>query len=108
MSSRRLHQASLRSRRLAFETNAPRTVSFRIRDRTSSISHVQNIARDNQVAIAKAGGIPPLVALIRDGTNAQKERAAGALRNLSFNADSKVAIAKETRSRNVVLCVPLV
>ena len=62
--------------------------------RTSSISHVQNIARDNQVAIAKAGGIPPLVALIRDGTNAQKERAAGALRNLSFNADSKVAIAK--------------
>ena len=49
---------------------------------------------DNQVAIAKAGGIAPLVALARDGTKKQKEWAAVALRNLARNADNQVAIAK--------------
>ena len=48
---------------------------------------------DNQVAIAKAGGIAPLVALARDGSDGQKEWAARALRNLAHNADNKVAIA---------------
>ena len=37
---------------------------------------------DNQAAIARAGGIEPLVALARSGTDGQKEHAAGALRNL--------------------------
>ena len=56
-------------------------------------------ARDNDCpwdgdTIRKAGGIPPLVALVRDGNAAQKHFAAVALQNLSFNADNKVAIAK--------------
>jgi len=45
------------------------------------------------VAIAEAG-IAPLVALARDGTEAQKENAAGALRNLAANDANKVAIAE--------------
>ncbi|KAH8047257.1 serine/threonine kinase [Aureococcus anophagefferens] len=50
---------------------------------------------DNQVAIAKAGAVDPLVALLRTGTDGAKEHAAGALENLAFeNADNKVAIAK--------------
>ena len=44
------------------------------------------------MAIARAGGIEPLVALVRDGTARQKERAAGALRNLAQSADNEVAI----------------
>ena len=49
---------------------------------------------DNEIAIAKAGGIPPLVALVRDGNDAQKLYAAGALRNLAANADNQIAIAQ--------------
>ena len=40
---------------------------------------------DNEVAIAKAGGIEPLVALARGGTEEQKEEAAAALRNLTVS-----------------------
>ena len=47
-----------------------------------------------QVAIARAGGIEPLVALARDGTAEQKEYAAAALRNLAINADNKVAMTR--------------
>uniref|UniRef100_A0A7S3TD12 Uncharacterized protein n=1 Tax=Emiliania huxleyi TaxID=2903 RepID=A0A7S3TD12_EMIHU len=47
---------------------------------------------DNKVAIAKAGGIAPLVALARGGTARQKYQAAGALRRLAFNADNKMTI----------------
>ena len=49
---------------------------------------------ENEVAIAKAGGIPPLVALLQSGTDGQKEAALGALRNLSVNAENKVTIAQ--------------
>ena len=57
---------------------------------------------DNQIPIAKAGGIPPLVALVRDGNNAQKQYAAAALRNLAANcADNKVAIAKAKREAGI-------
>ena len=35
---------------------------------------------DNKAAIAKEGGIAPLVALARNGTEKQKERALGATR----------------------------
>ena len=57
---------------------------------------LQNLAvnADNKVAIAKAGGISPLVALAYDGTDVQKEKAAAALQNLAVNADNKAAIAK--------------
>ena len=41
---------------------------------------------DNKIAIAKAGGIPPLVALIRDGNDTQKKHAAGALANFGAAA----------------------
>ena len=49
---------------------------------------------DNKVVITKAGGIPPLVALVRDGTALQKEHAAGALWNLAGDTDNRVAIAQ--------------
>ena len=49
---------------------------------------------DNQVAIAAAGGIAPLVALARGGTDGQKEHAAAALLILAVNDDNTVAIAK--------------
>ena len=47
-----------------------------------------------QVAIARAGGIPPLVALARGGSEKQKHEAAAALWKLAENADNQVAIAK--------------
>ena len=50
---------------------------------------------DNKIAIAKAGGIPPIiVALVRDGTEEQKEDAAGALWHLASDDDNQIAIAK--------------
>ena len=49
---------------------------------------------DNQVAIARAGGIEPLVALARGGTEKQKEHAADALWMLALNDDNQVAIAR--------------
>ena len=48
----------------------------------------------NEVAIAEAGAIPPLVQLLRDGTSGAKESAAGALRNLAMNAANKVTISE--------------
>ena len=56
---------------------------------------------DNQIPIAKAGGIPPLVALICDGTDAQKANAAGALWNLAGCADNEVLIAKAKREAGI-------
>ena len=49
---------------------------------------------DNQAAIARAGGIEPLVALVRSGTDRQKEAAAWALGNLAMNTDNQAAIAR--------------
>ena len=46
------------------------------------------------MAIAQAGGIAPLVALARDGTDGQKQWAAAALWNLAVNDDNQVAIAR--------------
>ena len=46
------------------------------------------------VAIARAGAIEPLVALLRSGTAGVQESAAGALRNLAIHDDNKVAIAR--------------
>ena len=53
--------------------------------------HVVN--NDNSVAIAEAGGIAPLVALARGGTDGQKVHAAEALPVLAYNDDNK-AIAR--------------
>ena len=56
---------------------------------------LDNLARDNDVnnvAIAEAGGIPPLVELLRDGGAEAKKIAAAALCNLSRNNDA-IAIA---------------
>ena len=48
-----------------------------------------------QAAIARAGGIEPLVALARDGTAMQKEKAASALWDLAYeNGDNKVAMER--------------
>ena len=57
---------------------------------------LRNLAKnaDNQILIAKAGGIPPLVALGRDGTDSQKVSAADALGNLANNADNQILIAE--------------
>ena len=49
---------------------------------------------DNQVAIAQAGGIAPLVALARGGTHEQKEAAAAALSILAHNKDNMAVIAQ--------------
>ena len=46
------------------------------------------------VAIAKAGGIEPLVQLARNGSDEARVRAITALTNLAMNDDNKVAIAK--------------
>jgi hypothetical protein len=47
------------------------------------------------VAIARAGAIEPLVALVRGGSAEAQEHAAGALSNLAFdNADNRAAIAR--------------
>ena len=48
----------------------------------------------NQILIAEAGGIPPLVALVRDGNDVQKQYAALALEELAENADNQILIAQ--------------
>ena len=46
----------------------------------------------HRVATSDAGGIALLVALARNGTAMQKEKAAGALMNLGLNTENQVAI----------------
>ena len=46
----------------------------------------------NQIKIAEAGGIGPLVSMADDGTEEQKENAATALWNLAVNGDNQVKI----------------
>ena len=54
-----------------------------------------SLAANAGKAIMKVGGVAPLVALARDGTDKQKAAAVEALRRLaSHNAESQVAIAK--------------
>ena len=49
---------------------------------------------DNQEAIVRAGGIAPLIALARDGTDSQKEDAAEALANLAENDEPGREVAE--------------
>ena len=64
----------------------------RARDAAKALKNLAFNSDNNKVAIAKAGGIAPLVALARDGTNGQKTEAAAALRNLSLNKTSLAAM----------------
>ena len=48
----------------------------------------------NRVLIAEAGGIAPLVELLRDGSADAKRQATRALRNLACNATNQVLIAE--------------
>lgn len=48
---------------------------------------------DNQIAVAQAGGIPPLIKLLDGNPEAHRE-AAGALWSLASSADNQAAIAK--------------
>jgi vacuolar protein 8 len=48
----------------------------------------------NQVLIAQAGAIAPLVTLVQSGTAGQKENAAAALMNLTASAENQVLIAQ--------------
>ena len=55
---------------------------------TDAAAKLANLAfehADNQVTIAAAGAIEPLVALVRGGSEGAKAGAAGALRNLAYN-----------------------
>ncbi|KAH8061935.1 hypothetical protein JL722_3892 [Aureococcus anophagefferens] len=47
---------------------------------------------ENKIAINRAGGIPPLVALLGNGRDIARIRAAGALWNLAVNDENKVVI----------------
>lgn len=47
---------------------------------------------DNQVTIANAGGIVPLIRVLVTGSETAKEQAAGALRILSKNSANKLTI----------------
>ena len=49
---------------------------------------------ENKVAIAKAGAVDPLVALLRTGADGAKEQAAGALKNLACGAESRAVVAQ--------------
>jgi len=49
----------------------------------------------NRYAIREAGGIPPLVELVKSGSDAEKVKAAGALRNLADNNANRDAIREE-------------
>jgi len=63
-------------------------------DQSHSVQLAHDINANNQVAIAAAAGIAPLVQLAIDGTPEAKEQAAGALGHLAAkNADNQVAIA---------------
>tara|TARA_B100000795_G_scaffold24827_1_gene16597 strand:- start:50 stop:709 length:660 start_codon:yes stop_codon:yes gene_type:complete len=57
-------------------------------------SHSARRSANDQVAIVRAGGIIPLVAFARDGTDEQKGLAARALGNLAYHADGQVAIER--------------
>eukprot|EP00435_Cladocopium_sp_Y103_P017605 s551_g4.t1 len=67
------------------------------REKKKAAESLANLALkndENKVAIAAAGGIPPLVALVTSGSDAAKTQAAFALRNLALKNDqNRAAIA---------------
>merc|ERR1711998_538684 len=65
--------------------------------KTTAAAALWNLATnaDNQVRIAREGGIEPLIALLRDGSAEGKTEAAVALRNLAFNVNNKRNILRD-------------
>lgn len=59
----------------------------------TALAALSGVCQGNSVLISASGGIPLIVGLVRDGTDAQKEMAAQALRNLAFNKDSVMLAA---------------
>jgi hypothetical protein len=57
------------------------------------------IEADNQVAIAQAGALPPLIALLGTGSAGAQEQAARALENLTFDAGNRAEAEKLGYSR---------
>ena len=69
---------------------------------SSDAPAAQAPARKPPAVLAKDGtDITELVALIRDGNDAQKQYAAGALQSLAVNADNKIAIAQAKREAGI-------
>ena len=63
-------------------------------DAAAALANLAFLSEENKVAIAKAGGIAPLLALERDGSAAVKSTAACALKNLTANnVDNEAAVA---------------
>ena len=61
----------------------------------AALSNLACYSFDNQVRIAVAGGVPPLVQLLRDGSANAKRWAARALGNLAHgNDDNRILIAE--------------
>ena len=85
----------------AFRGSVEKNVQFQVqillctgnseRAKKNAAGALRILARDNaddRKAIAQAGGIPPLVELVRTGASAEaKKQAAGALRALAFDDD---------------------
>ena len=65
------------------------------REKKEAANSLANLAVNdqNKAAIAAAGGIPPLVALVTSGSDSAKEQAARALENLAPNDQNMAAIA---------------
>jgi hypothetical protein len=61
---------------------------------------LQNLAviADNQVSIAWEGAVEPLIALLKNGSDEGKTKAAGALQNLAINAESKAKVRESLSS----------
>jgi hypothetical protein len=90
-----LHGLRVCCYRLFLSTTRPDAQCHSRRCRYVKCQALWNLAvlDDNKKAIARAGGISPLVMLLRHGSPAGKEAAAGALLELAFDDDNKVLIA---------------
>ena len=63
--------------------------SGKVKEKAAAALRNLSLNADNKVAIAKAGGLPPLIKLLGDGTPVGKEKAAAALKNLSGSPEIK-------------------
>ena len=74
------------------------------KDLASAIWSMANNDASNQTAIAEAGGIQPLIALL-DGHPVLHHDVAGALWSLSYNSDNQLAIARSNGIQPLVFLV---
>ena len=56
-----------------------------------------SVKEPSQLSIVKAGGIEPIIALLKTGTNARRENACGTMRNIAIPPASRPAIGKAGR-----------